>query len=241
MALGDSITAGVGANGSPADYGGYRGPLATLLAHDGYRSVFVGTRSDFSKAIDEKSHEGWPGYVLRSFPSDPGPGQLYGAVVRKAMAEDDPDVVLLMAGTNDMLRLERHASGYTLPNILTSMDMLLAQIFDAKPNVYVIVAPVVDSPKIESCVLETFAGPAECGSSNASLKTIVAAYAKHGYRVSLAGGMSTAVPRDSAHFPDGIHPCGAGGYAAIAGVWLQAIENITRPSRADIAVRNADR
>jgi hypothetical protein len=46
--------------------------------------------------------------------------------------------------------------------------------------------------------------------------------------VTLAADMSTAVPRDSAHFPDGIHPCGAGGYAAVAGVWLRAIEVVTR-------------
>ena len=30
--------------------------------------------------------------------------------------------------------------------------------------------------------------------------------------------MADAVPRDRDHFPDGIHPCGAGGYAAVADV-----------------------
>jgi lysophospholipase L1-like esterase len=228
MALGDSITAGVGANGSIVEDGGYRGPLAALLARAGYHLTFVGSRSDYSKAINEKAHEGWPGFVLRSFPSDPGPGQLYGPLVRRALNAADPDIVLLMAGTNDMLRLEKHAAGYTLPNILTSMDMLLAEIFAAKPNVYVIVAPVVDSPKIEPCVLETFAGAPGCGSSTENLQTIVTAYAQRGFHVTLAADMSTAVPRDSAHFPDGIHPCGAGGYAAVAGVWLRAIEVVTR-------------
>ncbi len=229
MALGDSITAGVGAFGTAGSEGGYRGPLGSLLQQSGYHATFVGSRSDFSDAIEEKRHEGWPGYVLRSFPSDPGPGQLYGSLLRKAMASDDPDVVLLMAGTNDMLRLEQHDAGYTLTNIVASMDLVLGQIFAAKPDVYVIVAPVVDSPKVEPCVLQAFAGAKTCGAPAPSLKSIVTAYANRGMHVTLASAMATAVPRDSAHFPDGIHPCGAGGYAAIAGVWLSAIESITQP------------
>ena len=115
MALGDSITAGVGAHGSRVKDGGYRGALASLLQREGYHVNFVGSRTDYSDAIDERAHEGWPGYVLRSFPSDPGPGQLYGALVKSAIAKDDPDVILLMAGTNDLLRLEKHNAGYTLP------------------------------------------------------------------------------------------------------------------------------
>jgi lysophospholipase L1-like esterase len=237
MAFGDSITAGVGAFGARVNDGGYRGPLERLLDRNGYHITFVGSRSDFSDAITERAHEGWPGYVLRSFPSDPGPGQLYGALARKAMQQDDPDVVLLMAGTNDLLR-EGRAAGYTLPNILHSMDLLLDEILTAKPNVFVIVAPVVESPKVGVCALHAFDGGADpdgCGPANDGLKDLVDAYAQHGYRVSYAPAMATAVPRDAAHFPDGIHPYGPGGYDAIADVWLHAIENITEPSATDVA------
>jgi lysophospholipase L1-like esterase len=242
MALGDSITAGVGAFGSAAADGGYRGPLGRSLRSSGYQATFVGTRSDYSGAIADRAHEGWPGYVVRSFPSDPGPGQLYGALVRKAMQENDPDLVLLMAGTNDLLRDEAQAAGYTLPNILHSMDLLLGQIVNAKPNVFVIVAPVVASPKVGVCAQRDFAGiagPAKCGPADAGLKELVDAYARHGYRVSFAPAMATAVPRDTTHFPDGIHPCGAGGYAAIADVWLHAIEAITEPTKATVAREHA--
>ncbi len=231
MAFGDSITAGVGAFGKGADDGGYRGPLARALQRHGYHVRFVGSRSDFSDAISERAHEGWPGYVLRSFPSDPGPGQLFGPLARKAMQENDPDVVLLMAGTNDLLRWEDRAAGYTLENILDSMAMLIEQIVKAKPGVFVIVAPVVESPKVGVCALRYFAGLAQqagCGTANAGLKALVEDFDQRGYRVSFAGAMATAVPRDDAHFPDGIHPCGAGGYAAIADVWLHSIEAITQ-------------
>ncbi len=47
--------------------------------------------------------------------------------------------------------------------------------------------------------------------------------------------MAAAVPRDALHFPDGIHPCGAGGYTAIANVWLHAIEDITQQGEKNIA------
>lgn len=232
MALGDSITAGVGAFGSKKiDDGGYRGALAKLLVKNGYKVRFVGSRSDYSAAIDDRAHEGWPGYVLRSFPSDPGPGQLYGALVRKAIARNHPDLILLMAGTNDLLRLEKRDGGYTLANIAHSMDLLLGEIFKQKPNVRVIVAPVVASPLVDVCTLAHFDGDDSCGpTATENLATLVRDYANRGFQITLARAMSGAVPRDRDHFPDGIHPCGAGGYAAVASAWYAAISAITRPS-----------
>ncbi len=228
MAFGDSITAGVGPNGSDDNSGGYRGALAKLLERDGYHVRFVGSRRDYSAAIDQPAHEGWPGYVLRSFPADPGPGEFYGPLVREAMRTNDPDVVLLMAGTNDLLRLQKGVPGYTLPSIIHSMDLLLDEIFLEKPGVRVIVAPVVASPRVDTCTLARFAGAERCGSPGPdSLKTLVGAYAKSGYHVTLASEMASAVPRDKEHFPDGIHPCGAEGYADVAKAWLDAIEQVT--------------
>jgi lysophospholipase L1-like esterase len=241
MALGDSITAGVGANGSRIDDGGYRGALARLLAKNGYRVKFVGSRSDYSAAIGDRAHEGWPGYVLRSFPSDPGPGQLYGTLVRKAVHRYNPDLILLMAGTNDLLRLEKRDGGYTLANIAHSMDLLLGEIFKQKPNVRVIVAPVVASPLVDVCTLAHFDGDdAACGPAETeNLATLVRAYSSRGYQISLARSMADAVPRDRDHFPDGIHPCGAGGYAAVASAWYEAISAVTAASQ-DAALEKPD-
>lgn len=218
LALGDSITAGVAANGARAENGGYRGTLADLLSHGGIRVQFVGTRSDYSANIDNRAHDGWPGYVLRSFPADPGPGQLYGPLTEKVLKKTHPDVVLLMAGTNDLLRLQRGVAGYTMPAIIHSMDLLLGEIFSVQPGVRVIVAPVVSSPRVSADTIAAF---------DLQLAQIVDGYAKHGERISLATGMQGAVPRDSAHFPDGIHPSADGGYADIARVWFHAIEQAT--------------
>jgi lysophospholipase L1-like esterase len=221
MALGDSITAGVTAGGGAAADGGYRGALGKLLSAGGYRADFVGTRTDYSAHIPNRAHEGWPGYVIRSFPADPGPGQLYGDVTRRAIREDRPDVVLLMAGTNDLMRLDRGVPGYTLPNVLYSMRLLIGQIFALDPNVRVVVAPVVESPRVSRATIAAFDG---------RLPSIVASFAKRGDRITLASEMQTAVPRDRAHFPDGIHPSGDGGYGDIARVWMQAIEQVTAAS-----------
>ncbi len=239
MALGDSITAGVGARGADVGGGGYRGELERLLADAGYRFDMVGTRSDFSNRLQHPGHEGWPGYVIRSYPSDPG-HELLGEVTRHAMATYTPDVVLLMAGTNDLLRLERHSAGYTVANIVAGMDALLGQIFFEEPGVHVILAGVVDSPYISDCTIKRFDGVDSWGcdgDDGPNLRTLVAKYRKLGFSIALASRMDAAVSRDREHFPDGIHPSGAGGYAAMAQVWLRAIEDQTlaAPARATVA------
>ncbi|MGH7661068.1 MAG: GDSL-type esterase/lipase family protein [Vulcanimicrobiaceae bacterium] len=223
LTLGDSITAGVAAGGGAAQDGGYRGTLGDLLTQNGYHAVFVGTRSDYSANIQNRAHDGWPGYVLRSFPADPGPGQLYGSLTERALQQTHPDIVLLMAGTNDLMRLERRVPGYTLGNILHSMDMLLAEIFKIDPSVRVIVAPVVSSPRVSADTIAAFDG---------NLTTIAENYAKHGYRITIASEMQKSVPRDVAHFPDRIHPSGDGGYADVAQAWLEAIEQVTGSPKA---------
>ena len=230
MALGDSITAGVGERGVDTGSGGYRAELQRQLDVRGYHYTMVGDRSDYSARLIRRHHEGWPGYVIRSFSSDAAP-QLYGRVTRDALAANDPDVVLLMAGTNDLLRLARRSPGYTIPNIVESMNALLAQIFYEKPNVDVIVAGVVASPRVHACDVERFNGTGTCGlDGGPNLQRLVADYAVRGFHIALAPNMSDAVPRDKAHFPDGIHPSGLDGYDAVARVWVHAIEDLTAPA-----------
>jgi lysophospholipase L1-like esterase len=238
MALGDSITAGVGAQGVDTGSGGYRGALERLLDTHSFHYTMIGGRSDYSAQVRMRAHEGWPGYVLRSFPSDRAP-QLYGAVTKSAIESYDPDVILLMAGTNDLLRLAKHRPGYTISNIVESMDALLAQIFYLKPGVDVIVAGVVDSPRVHACDIAHFDGipsEGECGEMDGpSVRTLVENFRARGFHISFASGMSGAVPRDKEHFPDGIHPSGPGGYEAVAQAWLQAIEDQTSDDATAVA------
>jgi lysophospholipase L1-like esterase len=212
MELGDSITAGVGPKGVDNGRAGYRLPLTRLLEAGGYDFKMVGSRSDYSGTLQVGDHEGWPGYVLRSFPSDPAP-QLLGPVTSKAIATYHPSVILLMAGTNDLLRLARHSKDYTQANIAHSLDMELAEIFGLEPSARVIVAGVVDSPRVPHAAVVAFAG---------DVATLVSRYRAHGFRVEQADGMSSAVPRDARAFPDGIHPATLG-YDSMAAVWFKAL------------------
>ncbi len=213
MALGDSITAGVGAEGAPQSGGGYRETLLRLLSQGGYHAVMVGERSDYSAGVASPAHEGWPGYVLRSLPSDPA-GQLFGEITRAAVEGYHPDVILLMAGTNDLLRYARGSAGYTLPEIRESLDLEIGEIFAVEPSVRLVVAGVVDSPRVPHEAVTAF---------SSDVAGLVAEYRARGFRIEDADGMSDSVPRDRAHFPDGIHPSGGDGYAMIAATWYRAI------------------
>jgi lysophospholipase L1-like esterase len=227
MELGDSITAGVGKGGVTVA-GGYRGTLEALLNERHYDFIFVGARTDFSAGMTQPSHEGWPGYVIRSYSSSPGAGQLSGPVTERAMRTYDPDVVLLMIGTNDLIRLARHDAGYTLPHITANLNALVGEIFRLKPSVRLIVAGVVASPKVPARVQDAF---------NATLPSLVQRYRERGDAISLAPDMGKTVPRNRTYFPDGIHPSGLDGYALIAADWLKAIEAIALPAGQTAAAR----
>ncbi len=220
MELGDSITAGVDAGGAADPNAGYRSRLAGLLQSGQYEFTMVGSRVDYSEHFAYPQHEGWPGYVLRSFPSKPA-GQLYGALIHSAVTRYHPDILLLMAGTNDLLRLQEGYAGYTLPNIERSMDLVLGQIFALDPRVTVIVAGVVDSPKVAQRTVYAFDEDPRHG-----LVAIVNAYRARGFSIQLAPGMGRAVPRNATYFPDGIHPSGADGYDRVAQVWYGALERV---------------
>ena len=213
MELGDSITAGVVPGGEADARGGYRNSLAALMALHHDRVTFVGGRTGFSSGMSPPNHEGWPGFVIRSSPSAPA-GQLYGALTAHAISKYEPDVILLMIGTNDLLRSEKRDPGYSLSEIAQNMRLLLLQIFAQKPSVRVIVAGIVSSPRISKRTVAAFDGRI--------LPDIVAQLQKRGDRIGYVLQMQHAVPRDSAHFPDGLHPYGSGGYAMIANAWFDA-------------------
>jgi lysophospholipase L1-like esterase len=226
MALGDSITAGVDAGGTPDAKGGYRSYLIDLLKSAHYDFTMVGGRTDFSETLALPQHEGWPGYVLRSFPSAPA-GQLYGQIIHDAITDYHPDIILLMAGTNDLLRYSVGDPGYSVANIADSMNMVLDQIFTLDPKVTVIVAGVVDSPRVPECaVLEFDIGVSPCGNTTLSVASLVKQYQSKGYRITMASGMEQAVPRNTAYFPDGIHPSGLNGYGRIAHVWYRSLTGV---------------
>jgi len=232
LPLGDSITAGIVGNDLSAS-GGYRAPLEKLLADAPRAAVLVGTRTDFSPGMSQPAHDGWPGYVMRQTSSG-APGQLYGPLVKNAIEATHPDVILLMIGTNDFLRYEATHSTYSPDRMVESMNLLLGQIFTVAPRVRVIVGAIVNSPKVDACLVERFdTGRSACDAgTHPSIASVVSGYSKRGYDVHYLPALYELLPRDAAHFPDGIHPVdGPNGYDAIAHVWYDALEGIQTAGR----------
>jgi lysophospholipase L1-like esterase len=134
LPLGDSITYGwnySSTNDQPAD-GGYRTYFAQRMS-PATQIQWVGrivrgpTQARYS--------EGWNGYSIR---------KLNNEIVQDAMTSGDPDVILLMAGTNDAWHGAQSDGDplsdqqYMIPN----MDSLLTHIFSVKPSVRVIVSTI---------------------------------------------------------------------------------------------------
>lgn len=124
MALGDSIT-----EGWPAPYGGYRFELYRRFIAANMPVDFVGSLGNTSDGLPDKSHEGhggWTSYELRDGrAADPG-----ASGVANWIAAAKPEVILLLAGTNDVFTTssdERIAD-----NILSLVDRIRTLAPDAE-------------------------------------------------------------------------------------------------------------
>ncbi|HEY9865805.1 MAG TPA: GDSL-type esterase/lipase family protein, partial [Candidatus Obscuribacterales bacterium] len=124
MHLGDSITAGK-ENGSQleAEWQGYRIGLWQRFESLGVPIDFVGSQSNGTANLPDKNHQGHAGWTINNIKD--GKSDVPGSGVNNWIPASDPDVVLLMIGTND-------AGG----NVST-MGSLLSSLIDAiitKPN-----------------------------------------------------------------------------------------------------------
>ena len=119
-------------------------------------------------------HEGHGGYQIESVD---GGNQLEGPVVDSAMRTYRPDVILLLAGTNNLNFPD------TLDPTKTSgmYDRLLAQIFALSPGVGVVASPVPWKTSVPSDQVAAF---------NERVQDIVGQYADAGYRITWVGGMT---------------------------------------------------
>ena len=188
LPLGDSITHGY-------EYGSYRAPLWNILVADGHAIDFVGSQSDGPDELPDRDHEGHRGWRT---------GQIEDRA-RGWVEDDDPDIVLLHIGTNDLIQ------GASAEETASSMDGLFDALTTAKPAMTVIVATLI--PLHE--------GDERWRDTNDAIARLVAERAAAGHRFSLAA-MADSGPQPGAEIPDGVHP-NAEGYAAMAEVWYPAV------------------
>lgn len=198
LPLGDSLTSGTTTPGA------YRNQLYSLLTTAGFNVDFIGTQTDASNpTLPDTSHQGMGGYRI---------DQIESGLIPWLDAIEDPDVVLLLIGTNDFSAQFNTA---TAPNRLAS---LIGKIATQRPFAKVIVASLplrTDDANLETQQL----------AFNAAIPGIVADQVNLGRQVSFVDLHAALSAGD---LEEGVHPTQAG-YSKLADAWLPAITSVITP------------
>lgn len=190
MPLGDSITVGEGSTTGD----GYRWDLARYLTDvQHWPAEWVGSQQ--SGQQPNRQHEGHSGWRI-----DQITGQVAGWI-----QSQDPDVILLQAGTNDALQ------GATGEVMLQRMSLLVQTIVATDPTIDILIADLVPvrygtDRDVASVAMQRY---------NAGLRDTIATYDQ----VTVAR-WSRAIPNRL--LADGIHP-GDEGYRRAAWVWYRCL------------------
>jgi lysophospholipase L1-like esterase len=196
MPVGDSITYGSSVNG------GYRLPLYDLLTNSGYNVDFIGSQTGNSTGMADPDHEGHGGWRI---------DQIDSILLDVLRNEDDPDVLLLLIGTNDF------GQNYDQANATNRLDALIEKIATNRPFCKIVVANLLERGEPNNTEIQTEFNPA--------VPFIVSNHAARGQQVYF-DDLRSAVP--VADMPDNLHP-GALGYAKMATNWFGVITNHFSP------------
>jgi GDSL-like Lipase/Acylhydrolase family len=222
MAIGDSITDDCSINGA------WRAPLQPLLETNEFPFTFVGRQSSStSTGFSKVRHEGYCGAVV----APPGvfPAHQYSDVnnyLQKivpdalAIASNQPDVVLILIGANDIGR------GRNPFQVATNdMAALLAIVFSNAPNANVILAKAssLQNGSAGGLIYGTYAP--NVPTYNAALQKVVNQRRALGQNVFLAD-LYSAVDFNTMFLSDHVHP-NALGLQAMAKEWLTRLQAIT--------------
>lgn len=201
MPLGDSNTRGFG-----SDKAGYRDDLSNLLSNAGFDVDFVGSKSDGPDNFSDNQHDGHGGWTIQELISG-NPDVLSEGSVSDWLEDEQPDVILLMIGTNDLLQNENLSQA---PDRLTA---LITKIYDELPTVKLFVASVPPLTKSSD-------DPAQTLAFNSEIPGIVQDFKSNGRDISFVDMFNALEPSDL--LPDGTHPTAAG-YAKVANTWSNAL------------------
>lgn len=212
MPLGDSITRGTNDINYPnGDIpGGYRRELGVLLANAGVDYDFVGAKTDNAAPGMDPDHNGNNGFRTDEMLS-----------ILPGLLEVDPDVVLLMAGTNDVLQ------AVPIATARQNLENLILQITGDDPDRRLHVAtipPITQNWNGQSAAQLN----ANVNLYNDEVRALVANHASLGRKVHLADMNAMIVltgetPAENYFQPgDGLHP-GQAGYDQLGTLWFGAI------------------
>lgn len=176
MPLGDSITLGVGDGTADGVQDGYRCALKVKLAAAGQTIDYVGSQTSGPPQCPghDVQHEGHSGWTTT---------QLLGQTAQWVAAAD-PDVVLLMIGTND-IKL-RQWDGLT-----DRLGQLIDLIHTTRPGTIVIVSDIVQYQTTDQATINAW---------NAYRDAVPAVAATHDAHLAVNSTITTGM------LADGIHP-----------------------------------
>lgn len=214
MPLGDSITRGTNdinhPNGSIP--GGYRKGLGESLANAALGFDFVGEKTDNAAPDMDPDHNGNNGYrtdeILANLPT---------------WLERNPEIVLLKAGTNDILQ------DVPVATAISNLGSLIQAITSEAPNRYLYVSTILPITQNWNGKTAAYLN-GNANAYNAQARDLVAQSAAQGLKVKLVemngSIVLTPVPGDpSQNFfqtGDGIHP-GQAGYNQMGQIWFNSI------------------
>jgi len=213
MPLGDSITRGQVSRSVPEEVEeGYRLGLFNRLTDFGLSVDFVGSQSSGSENLLDKDHEGHPGFTSRGLARGQGdePG------VDQWLPAANPEVILLMAGTNN--------SGSTPDRMIEDLDTLLDRILNQNgftgELLVSTIPPIRSDGRFEDRVPNV-------APYNAQIPTLVNNYVQQGKTVTFVdmfSGPNGLTPDDITAPPDdsGLHPT-VQGYDKIAQFWFNEL------------------
>ena len=202
MAMGDSNTYGI-IDATNRESGGYRIKLDAKLAAAGINGDFVGSLS--SGPFSDNQHEGYNGQTI----------DWLALKAHQVVPVHKPDVVLLMAGSNDL----KTDSVATMKSDMTKLLDVLAK--DA-PNAVLLVA-TLPPPQPNNTSGQSTVNAAEF---NKVLPGLVASKAAAGMKVKLVDTTSlTSSDMSPVGQDSGVH-LNAQGYEKMANFWLDAIKKV---------------
>ena len=211
MPLGDSITDGVG---SSAPGGGYRVELFHDAVQAGQAITFVGSATDPNgpATLDGKTfprnHEGHPGYTIDDSATTSGISPLVDA----SIATNQPHIVLLMIGTNDVNR------NVDVPNAPTRLGALLDKIANDAPNALVVVAKITPWQDTNNSAVQAY------NDAVASVVQTRIGNGKHLAMVDMFAAFTAHADFKTTLMSDYLHPNDAG-YVIMGDVWYSGIKS----------------
>lgn len=204
MFLGDSITHGVRGIGD-WDSGGYRTKLWQKFESDALQVKFVGSMSSGPECLGDKTHEGHPSWTIKQI----------SAQIDEWLNAYQPDLILLMIGTNDTRKS-------SLKTMIEDLSILIDQITTCTPNTELLIASI---PPVHPAAKPMIRG-IRALYFNAAIPSIVNTKRIQGKKVHFVNMQNLTIndltASQSVELDRGLHP-NTEGYRKIANYWHDAI------------------